>query len=216
MIRHLLLDFDGTLVDSSDGVLDSMRRAVTAAGLVLRVELTSAMIGPPLRRLAATAIGSTDPQLLDQLESAFRRDYDERGYLSTRPYPGVRSALAEIGQAGVRLHVVTNKRIGPTRQILDALGWRNIFASISTLDTCVAAHSKTDVVGRLLATLSATGAGASLVGDSADDAAAARGNGLAFGWASWGYGRDPWLATAGTRLTDAPDLVRYALGGGDP
>ena len=212
MIGHLLLDFDGTLVDSSAGILESMRRAVAATGRTVRVELTSAMIGPPLRVLAATAIGSSDPELLGAVEGAFKRDYDERGYLSTHPYTGVEHALGALGAGGVRLHIVTNKRLVPTRQILAALGWTDLFSSVNTLDSCAAAKTKTDVVRTLLVELGAPGANVALVGDSADDAAAAHGNGLAFGWASWGYGRDPVLASQGTHLADAADLLRHYRG----
>jgi phosphoglycolate phosphatase len=211
MFDHLLCDLDGTLVDSSDGILDSLRRSLQNAGFRSHVELSSALIGPPLRALVAAAVGSSDPVVLADCEAAFRDEYDERGYLATRPYPGTTEALREMHSKAVRLHLVTNKRLTPTLRILEALGWSGFFSSVGTLDSCDSAKSKTDVVARLLQQFDIRGSSAALVGDSADDAAASRDNGVAFAWASWGYGRDPALATQGVTLTNLRHLVRYAL-----
>lgn len=48
MFQHVLFDLDGTLVDSADGVLSALRRCLDRAGLEPRVELSRALIGPPL------------------------------------------------------------------------------------------------------------------------------------------------------------------------
>jgi phosphoglycolate phosphatase len=212
VIAHVLFDLDGTLIDSCDGILESLRRCIERAGLQPRIELTRQLVGPPLSTLIATAMGSSDPTLLTELEAAFRREYDRHGWLASRPYPGIGAALRALNGAGLQLHVVTNKRLRPTRRILRALGWSGTFKTVNTLDSCVAATSKTDIVARLLERFGVAGSSATLVGDSEDDAAAARGNGVAFAWASWGYGTDRVVAHCGVRLADARHLVRYVLG----
>lgn len=210
VFQNLLCDLDGTLVDSSGGILDSLRRSLEKLGLVSRVPLSSELIGPPLRSLIAAAVGSEDPAALEDCEAAFRDEYDARGCLSARPYPGATEALREMHGRAVRLHLVTNKRLIPTRRILEALGWSGYFSTVRTLDSCSSATAKTDVVARVLSESCVDGSSAAVVGDSLDDAAASLDHGLAFGWASWGYGRDQRLATLGVTLTDMQHLVRYA------
>jgi phosphoglycolate phosphatase len=208
---HVLFDFDGTLVDSSAGVLASLVRAYESCGRQPSVELSSRLIGPPLRKMIEMTCGSPDPAILGRVEAAFRQDYDTRGYLQTEPYAGIGAALRALTGAGRRLHIVTNKRLGPTQQILQHLGWSEYFVAVSAGDSLPHAPPKTQRVAQLLASLEQTAHCSHLIGDTIDDARAARDNGLQFGWARWGYGQDVELPQLGTALADADHMVRYIL-----
>jgi len=214
--NHLLCDLDGTLVDSSAGILDTLRRSLASFGKHSQLELNSRLIGPPLRELVRTAAGSDDPELIRDIEAAFIRDYDAGGCLAMRAYPGIAEALVRLREHAVRVHVVTNKRLVPTVRILDKLGWASAFSTVNTVDSNVRPTNKSDVVARLLAELETPSSSAVLVGDSLDDARAARDNGVAFGWASWGYGEVADLRGLGTVLIDADDLVQIVLRGDAP
>jgi phosphoglycolate phosphatase len=214
MYEHVVFDFDGTLVDTSAGILGTLQRCLERAGLRSRVALSSALIGPPLRALVTAALGAEDAALIERIEADFRRDYDATGYRATQPYPGIEAALQALTRAGRTLHIVTNKRRLPTQQILATLGWSASFATLGTLDSSGSAANKAEVVAQLLARLGAAGPAATLVGDSRDDAQAARHNRIDFAWASWGYGRDPALAEGAVRLADPGEIAPYVLGGG--
>ena len=211
MFQHVLFDLDGTLVDSADGVLTALRRCLGRAGLEPRVELNRSLIGPPLPSMLATTTGSSDQALLSALERDFRTEYDSAGWRESPPYPGVPAALDALHEAGVGLHLVTNKRMVPTLKILDAHDWTSRFRTINTLDTSGGAGSKSDVVARLLPTIGGARGRVALVGDSLDDARAAQGNNIDFAWASWGYGSAPELAATGVRLGTAHELVPHLL-----
>jgi phosphoglycolate phosphatase len=211
VFNHLFCDFDGTLVDSSDGILETLRSCLASSGSSAKVELTSRLIGPPLRVMLQTASGSNDLEWLAEIETAFRREYDERGYLATRPYPGIVESLAELRAQAVRLHIVTNKRLVPTLKILDMLRWSDIFSTVNTLDSSPAGSKKTQVVAELLSRIRAQTSEVVLVGDTADDAVAARDNGILYAWASWGYGREVDVGSSGVALADAKHLVQLVL-----
>ena len=210
MFSHVFCDFDGTLVDSSDGILQSLQTCIDRAGLSVLIEPSRALIGPPLRSMIASVIGP-NPADISSVESAFRAEYDDHGYLLTTPFPGIEMALRDLRTQGVSLHIVTNKRLIPVRQILETLRWTGYFSSISTLDSTARAASKGDVVARLLAKLDVPIDSVILVGDSLDDRLAAEANGIAFAWASWGYGQDPSLRAAGLPLVEVSDLVHRVL-----
>jgi phosphoglycolate phosphatase len=158
------------------------------------------------------AIGLSDAAAIDEVEAAFCREYDDGGYLATRTYPDIPEALFALRAQGVSLHIVTNKRRVPTLRILDMLGWSKVFATVNALDAGAPVTSKAQVVARLLARLNAPVTSVAYVGDSLDDAIAARSNRVRFAWASWGFGRQSELAGLGVPVVDARHLVQFLLG----
>ncbi len=203
--RAILFDFDGTLIDSARSILAGLGRALASQGIQPVVPLSPSLIGPPLPRTLATLAGSADPALIERLAAAYRDEYDSVGYRQTDVYPGVDAMLEALSAADVALHIVTNKRIRPTRLIIDHLGWQRHFRGIYALDALEpAAVDKTALVRAVMQRESLTTATTWMVGDSADDRRAALGNGLRFLAASWGYG----LADVETdRLQEPAELL---------
>lgn len=192
MPPDLLFDLDGTLIDSSAGILGSFERVLAMHGLAPAVPLTAALIGPPLAATLrqVSGLGETgDDALLGRLVEAFKADYDSEGCRATTAFPGVADGLAQLAGAGSRLFIVTNKRLLPSRRILDALGLARLFAGIHSRDeTEPPAPSKAAVTRRVIGQHRIDPACACFVGDSDEDAAAARENGLYFIHAAYGYG----------------------------
>ncbi len=196
--RAILFDFDGTLVDSARSILAGLGRALEREGVTPVVPLVPSLIGPPLPRTLATLTGSNEPALIERLAAAFRTYYDTQGYRETEVYAGVGDMLESLAREGLALFIVTNKRIKPTRLIIDHLGWNAHFRGLHALDALEPpASNKTALVDEVLRRESLTSAYTWMVGDSAEDRQAAVGNGLEFLAATWGYGaagaerRDP-------------------------
>lgn len=211
MPTDILFDLDGTLIDSSPGILASFERVLAAHGLQAAVPLEASLIGPPLAVTLRRISGIEDAALLDRLVEAFKQDYDTAGYRDTLAFDGVADGLARLADAGARLFIVTNKRMMPTLRILAALGLARHFAGVHTRDETVPmSPSKSAVTRRVLDRHGIDSARACFVGDSDEDAVAARENELRFIHATYGYGSagiaerpDAVLA----RFADLPDLV---------
>jgi phosphoglycolate phosphatase len=200
MPTDILFDLDGTLIDSSPGILASFGRILAADGLRPAVPLEASLIGPPLAATLRQVSGVDDEARLARLVEAFKQDYDTAGHLATEMFPGVAAGLAQLAAGGARLFIVTNKRMVPTRRILEALGLAQFFAGIHTRDeTQPMAPSKAAITRRIIAHYAIDPERAFFVGDSDEDAAAARENGLHFIHATYGYG------AAG--ITARPDAV---------
>jgi len=212
MIDHVLCDFDGTIVDSSAGILATLRNCIAREGLSYRVEPSNRLIGPPLRSMICEVVDA-DSMTIDRLETEFRREYDEIGYRLTSAYPGISQALQSLKARGVGLHIVSNKRRTPLLRILEAEDWGDLFLTVNTLDTTCESRTKSDVVRAVLRAQSIALGTVILVGDSLDDRLAAESNQIPFAWASWGYGRDESLRNAGRTLADANDLVQFVFSG---
>jgi phosphoglycolate phosphatase len=217
VIPAVLFDLDGTLVDSAPGILASFRSVLDQHGVAPRIPLDTSLIGPPLRETMERLAGADDSALIDRLTASFREHYDRVGVATTEPYPGYANVLVAVQALGFALLIVTNKRIKPTLQILARHGGTAAYYGVYSQDAFVPAlTSKRAVIAKTIALHDLDPARSVYVGDSADDAAAAAGNGLAFIAALYGYGSpvgaDPAPAGRIAALSDLPaQLARLAL-----
>ncbi len=131
---HILFDLDGTLIDSAPAILASFREAFARSGIAPARAIDASVIGPPLAETLELLSGSADPALLGRLAEAFKASYDSEGYQATAAFAGVGELLADLAGAGLTLSIATNKRLHPTRLILDHLGWTGHFAHVYALD----------------------------------------------------------------------------------
>lgn len=209
--RSILFDFDGTLVDSAPSILAALEHALHRSGVAPAVPLAPALIGPPLRRTLATLAGSEDAALLERLAAAFRDEYDARGYRLTAVYPGVPAMLEALHAHDVALYIVTNKRIKPTRLILDHFGWTRWFRGIHALDSLQpAAPDKLTLVRDVMQRHALEADATWMIGDSAEDRQSALGNGLRFLAATWGYGGASRESAPDEGLAEPYALLRVA------
>lgn len=186
---HVLFDLDGTLIDSAPAILASYREAFAAAGRTSVVPIDAGIVGPPLLETLEMLTGSIDPALIAELAAHFKASYDTTGYLQTAAYEGVGAMLARLATGGCRLAIATNKRLHPTRLILQHLGWAAHFDAVYALDMFEPRlPDKATMIARLLADRSIPRDAAVYVGDRSEDGESADANHLPFLAATWGYG----------------------------
>lgn len=138
--RFLVFDLDGTLIDSSLDLCNSVNAALTYVGKPsLPNPLIASYIGDGAVMLVRRALG--DPNDLDALhpndtDDLFRRTFDffltyYRAHKldNTRCYAGVLEALTEIRARNpdLPMAVLTNKPVNPSRDICRALGLEPFF-----------------------------------------------------------------------------------------
>lgn len=187
--QHILFDLDGTLIDSAPAILASFRQAFAETGIAPVCAIDDSIIGPPLSETLQHLAGSRDPALIARLADAFKASYDSEGYKATAAFAGVGAMLAGLAAAGLTLSIATNKRIHPTRLILEHLGWRAHFAHVYALDLFPERlPDKAAMIGRLLADQAIPTAAAIYIGDRSEDGESADANGLPFIAVTWGYG----------------------------
>ncbi|WP_227816954.1 HAD family hydrolase [Nitrogeniibacter aestuarii] len=202
-----IFDLDGTLIDSAPAILASFRQAFEQTGTAAVRPIESDIIGPPLKETLQLLSGTTDPETIERLSDAFKSAYDGGGLKATTAYEGVDRMLHDLRAAGKSLHIATNKRLHPTRAILDMFGWRDLFDSVYALDmTEPRLPSKAAMIERQLSELSLQAPETAYVGDRAEDGESADANALAFFAATWGYGAlTPDELSPGWTLLPDPD-----------
>lgn len=187
--RHILFDLDGTLIDSAPAILASYREAFSGAGLVPARAIDASIVGPPLAETLQMLAGSGDPALIAALAERFKASYDTTGYQQTAAYAGIGGMLARLAAYGLRLSIATNKRLHPTRLILQHLGWAHHFEAVYALDMFEPRlPDKAAMIARLLTDCGIAHEDAVYVGDRVEDGRSADANRLPFIAATWGYG----------------------------
>jgi phosphoglycolate phosphatase len=216
LLRGVLFDLDGTLLDTAADIADALNRSFSERGWQpLPVSVVSRMIGrgsPILITRAAESLGHTltaaEQSIL--LERFFEHygAHEEAGESAATPYPGVTQTLRTLHDAGLKIAVVTNKQ----RRFADALLQRlELMPSIDLVvggDTCE--RRKPDPQPLLFAceSLGISPGEAMMVGDSVNDVTAARAAHIPVVCVPYGYneGQDPKSLQCDVMLDTLADL----------
>jgi phosphoglycolate phosphatase len=217
----LVLDLDGTLVDSAPDLAACLNRRLAARGLApLGLAEVRTMIGDGVAALVARGFAAralaADRSALDE----FVADYATHLAVATRPYPGVIPTLERLATEGWRLAVCTNKPEALARRLLGALELARYFGAIGGSDSFAA--RKPDPA-HLLATIAAAGGApgwAVLAGDGENDLRTAGAAAIPCIFVTWGYGPPALAGRAAAVATEfahlpslAARLVRDRTGG---
>jgi phosphoglycolate phosphatase len=214
MTCSVLLDLDGTLIDSHPGILASCLAALRALGHepdeTLDIRRT---IGPPLEELMQILLQSYGDDRVGEAVAAYRQHYGESGLLGSVPYPGIGKSLEEMKRTGLRIYLATSKRAIFASRILDHLKFATYFDGIYGSVPSGELDHKPELLAHILSKHSLSPSHSLMVGDRRHDISGAHAVGMRGLGVLWGYGTRDELETAGAdQLVDSPaDLARTVL-----
>jgi len=150
---------------------------------------------------------------IEPIAVTFRERYDTTGIASTPPFPGMTETLEAVRVLGYELFIVTNKRIHPTRLLVDRLGVGPLFRGLFSPDAFEPAKpNKPAVVAHVLEAFGVDAKASAFVGDTMDDVNAAAAHGIPFVAADYGYGHlgevEVPAAARLAALTELPPALR--------
>lgn len=217
MTRTLLLDLDGTLVDTLPDLTAALNRVMATRGLEgFPEQQVAGFVGDGVAKLIQRAFQARGREPDLEAVAAYSADYTAHATEASRPFPGVPEVLRALHDDGWRLAVCTNKPEAAARVLLEGLGLASLLSAIGGGDSFPV--RKPDPA-HLLGTLHAAGGEATravMAGDHINDVAAARGAGLPCIFAAWGYGR-PEMAEGATAVAHSAGemaaIARRLLGG---
>jgi len=214
MTNSVLLDLDGTLIDSQPGIHASCLAALRALGHTPDETLDiSRFIGPPLEDMMQVLLQQHGDNRVEEAVAAYRKHYGESGLFRSAPYPGIGDALEQMQQAGLHLYLATSKREAFTRRILEHLGFASHFTGIHGSVPGGAHDHKPELLAHILKQHSLSPAQCVMVGDRRYDIAGAHAVAMRALGVLWGYGTRTELETAGAdHLAETPaDLARTVV-----
>jgi phosphoglycolate phosphatase len=190
IVRSLILDLDGTLIDSRPGILESFAVAAGAVFPGTYFDPATVRLGPPVRRMFEISFPKASEAEIGKLVSAFRESYDNGGALKTKLYEGARDVLSKCQHRSIDLYIATNKPAQISSAILAHFKIEHFFRQVMAADSTEPPFaSKAAIIFHLMRTHQLNPGTTLYVGDSMEDTTAAAECGVGFIWASYGYGK---------------------------
>ncbi|MDZ4869652.1 MAG: HAD hydrolase-like protein [Alphaproteobacteria bacterium] len=214
MTWSVLLDLDGTLIDSQPGILASCLAALRALGHEPDETLDiRRFIGPPLEDVMHILLGSYGDDRVGEAVAAYRQHYGESGLLGSVPYPGIGKSLEDMKRSGLRIYLATSKRAVFASRILDHLKFATYFDGIYGSVPSGELDHKPELLAHIVSKHDLSPRHSLMVGDRRHDISGAHAVGMRGLGVLWGYGTREELETAGAdHLADAPaDLAHTVL-----
>ncbi len=207
MIKAWFFDLDGTLADTDCDIREAWKAAMAELGLA-RADFDEVFVaGPPIDVMLQNLFPAEyTPELAAKMREAFGRHYDNDGFPNTKEYPGVIDRVRELKAAGDRVFIVTNKRHAGASIMAKKFGWDQVFEKLYTGD--MYGVKKPELIAIVLKEQELPADECVMVGDTLNDFAAARANGVRSIGVAWGYGTKEELLQADETINNPREIKK--------
>ena len=187
MIKNVIFDLDGTLLDTRRGILDSVKYTAKTLGFsALPYETLLKFVGPPIQQSLMTFYGC-DPETAQKGANIFRDYYKTEALLEAEPYEGIYDLCKTLKENGIRMAVATYKREDYALTLLRHFDFHKYCDPMHGADNNNVLR-KEDIVKMCQDEMGATTADSVLIGDTEHDALGAAKAGTAFLAVLYGFG----------------------------
>jgi phosphoglycolate phosphatase len=189
IIKNILFDLDGTLIDSYPGIQKAFDFAYKKIYNDKCTYDIRPFVGPPIKDIFAKISGETDQEKTLLFVQNFQKFYDTEFYKLSVLYNGVNELFEVLNEKKINLYIATNKRFIPTKLILEILNISRYFKKIYCIDNgSIFFADKTEMVAQIISEEGLEISETLFVGDTNHDFIAARNNNLNFIYANYGFG----------------------------
>lgn len=185
--KLIIFDLDGTLADTSGGLISCHKYANMMMGRPEYDEATiRAYMGGPLLETYQKKFKYSDEDAIKAVK-IYRERYAEVGFKDAVLYPGMEKVLKELKARKYLLAVATMKKEGFAIPLLDMLGVGKFFDLIHGVDD-KDTLTKSALIDMCISELGCDREASVLVGDTMHDAIGAEKSGIDFIAALYGFG----------------------------
>ena len=104
-----IFDLDGTLIDSSPGILNTVRYTLKLFNKTIPdIDTITSFIGPPLKQSFALHPEVSEKEA-DEMVVAFRQEYKKGEILNANLYDGIVPLCQRLQDDGIKMAIATNK-----------------------------------------------------------------------------------------------------------
>lgn len=185
--KLVIFDFDGTIADTSPGIIDSHRFALKA----MQHEIPSDsslrnVIGGALLDTYMADFGFSEKDARKAID-IYRNRYAEKGIHMARLYPGFLGMVKELIGLGCKIGVATLKAEKFANIMLDEFGIKDLFDTVHGVDDGDT-RNKADLIKLCISDCGINPKKTILVGDSINDYNGASQAGVDFLGVTYGFG----------------------------
>jgi len=194
-LKAVVIDLDGTLLDTAPDLADAAMAMAADLGLPpVDLAEVKTYIGNGVSRLVKRVLtrdlhADPAPELFAKALPIYERHYAEWVSRKSRPFPGVVEGLQAIKASGVHLACITNKAARFTHPLLKDTGLIDFFELILSGDTLPEKKPSPLPLLYACSVFECEPAELLLIGDSLNDAQAARAAGCPVFCVLYGYNR---------------------------
>lgn len=185
--QSIIFDLDGTLLDTSEGILNSIDYAVNILKLPIpTLEEKYKFIGPPVCDSFINIL-QLNEELAKEATILYRQRYAEKGKYESKTYDGILDLLKQLNAKGFKLGIATLKGEVIANEILKYFNLKKYFGAIygqNSNDT----RNKADTIQLSLDKLDISANNALMVGDSMHDYNGSNIVGIDFCAVTYGFG----------------------------
>ena len=173
-LHTVLLDIDGTLLDSNDAHARAWASAFPVHGYVVPYEAIRPLIGKGGDKLIPELTG-LDPDSAEAKRLGETRGeiFRERELSTLRPTPGARELLEHMRELGLELVVATSAKADEVRALLEQAGVADLIEASSSADDAERSKPDPDIVRAALSTVRRPASHSLMLGDTPYDVEAA-------------------------------------------
>ena len=212
--KAVLVDMDGTLLDTLEDLCDSTNHALAQMGYPLRgIEEIRRFIGNGAEKQIRRAVpeGTSEGKIMETL-AAFRAYYQDHCQIKTKVYDGLLDVLSELKEKGVKMAVVSNKPDAAVKKLSREYFGDRLDYAIGPSDG-VRCKPYPDMAEEALKALGVEKKDAVFVGDSEVDVQTGLNAGLDVIAVSWGFrSREVVIEAGASKIADnASELEKLIL-----
>ena len=216
-IRCVLFDLDGTLFDSSEGILSCYKRGLTHFGITVRDDSElNKVLGPSLYISFHDFFGLEGEQVNEAVR-IYRERYNEEGIYQVRMYDGIEKLLKALKDNSFTLCLATSKPQVMAEKILGFSGLMSYFDAVCGANLDGSRSDKIELIEYAMKQVGFTDKNeVVMIGDRFYDVAGAVKAGVHSIGVTYGFGSREELMNAGAEyIADCPEeIARYLLESG--
>ena len=210
LLRGVLFDVDGTLVDSNDAHAWAWVEALRESGHDVPFGKVRPLIGMGGDKVLPRLVGlSPDEDRGKEIDERRKAIFRERHLPLVRPFPGARELVERVRDQGLAAGVATSSDEETKTALLRAAGVEDLFDAVTSADDAEESKPDPDIVEAALRRLRLPAGEAVMIGDTPYDVEAAARSGLVTIAVRCGGWDDAGLSGA-VEIYDGPwDLVAH-------
>ena len=187
MYKYILFDLDGTLLDTTQGVIDAVKITITQYGFSMPSdEILKSFVGPPMQKSMAETF-NLDKETALRVANDFRANYKKYSLYKAELYPNIIEMFEKLIDKGFKIAIATNKSHENAEGIIKYFGLDK-YCDYYMGSDLAGKLTKADIVEKCIEVLNADKKQTVLIGDSEFDLVGAKQAGIDFLGVTYGFG----------------------------
>jgi phosphoglycolate phosphatase len=188
MYKLVIFDLDGTLMDTSEGILKSIVDTIEQFSLPkINSDILKSFIGPPIQESLQNTF-HLEKDILYEATDYFRNIYSQKYLYFAEPYDGIYELLRLINKLGITIGIATYKREDYALQLLERFHFNVFTDNIFGADNFNVLKKKDIIMKCIKKALVSNINEVLMIGDTDHDAIAANEIGTDFLAVKYGFG----------------------------